>query len=325
MAAPEAARVAVPDVPLRGRNIGDLVFKVALTVAAIAVPALLAFLVWELYVGSRLAIERYGLGFVVGTTWDPVAEEFGAAPLIFGTLVSAALALLIAVPLSLGVAIYLTEFAPKWLRQPVAFIIELLAAIPSVVYGLWGIFVLIPILRTAVFPFLRDTLGFLPLFQGPIYGNSMLAAGIILAIMVMPYVMSVSREVLLAVPASQREAALGLGATRWEAAWTAVVPYARSGIIGAVILGLGRALGETMAVTMLIGNRHEIAASLFAPGYTMAAVIANEFTEAATDIHFSALTYVALVLFVVTVLVNAGARLLIWRVTKGHGSGGHGV
>ncbi|MFN0179941.1 MAG: phosphate ABC transporter permease subunit PstC [Gemmatimonadales bacterium] len=325
MAAPEAARVVVPDVPLQGRNIGDLVFKVALTVAAIAVPALLAFLVWELYVGSRLAIERYGLGFVVGTTWDPVAEEFGAAPLIFGTLVSAALALLIAVPLSLGVAIYLTEFAPKWLRQPVAFIIELLAAIPSVVYGLWGIFVLIPILRTAVFPFLRDTLGFLPLFQGPIYGNSMLAAGIILAIMVMPYVMSVSREVLLAVPASQREAALGLGATRWEATWTAVVPYARSGIIGAIILGLGRALGETMAVTMLIGNRHEIAASLFAPGYTMAAVIANEFTEAATDIHFSALTYVALVLFVVTVLVNAGARLLIWRVTKGHGSGGHGV
>jgi phosphate transport system permease protein len=256
---------------------------------------------------------------VVGSDWDPVAEKFGALPLIFGTLVSSAIALAIAVPLSLGVAIYLTEFSPKWLRQPVAFVIELLAAIPSVVYGLWGIFVLVPVLKRVVFPFLRDTLGFLPLFQGTIYGNSMLAAGIILAIMVMPYVMSVSREVLNAVPASQREAAFGLGATRWEAAWTAVVPYARSGIMGAVILGLGRALGETMAVTMLIGNRHEIATSLFAPGYTMAAVIANEFTEAATDIHFSALTYVALSLFVVTVLANAMARLLIWRVSRNAG------
>jgi len=313
------------EVPLRGRNLGDLAFKTLLTIAAIAIPALLAFLVWELYLGSKLAIERYGLGFISGTNWDPVAEEFGALPLIFGTLTSAAIALVIAVPLSLGVAIYLTEFAPKWIRQPIAFVIELLAAIPSVVYGLWGIFVLIPLLRTAVFPFLRDTLGFLPLFQGPIYGNSMLAAGIILAIMVMPYIMSVSREVLLAVPTSQREAALGLGATRWEAAWTAVVPYARSGILGAIILGLGRALGETMAVTMLIGNRHEIAASLFAPGYTMAAVIANEFTEAATDIHFSALTYVAFTLFFVTVLVNAAARLLIWRVSRGRPSGGQGV
>jgi phosphate transport system permease protein len=207
----------------------------------------------------------------------------------------------------------------------VAFVIELLAAIPSVVYGLWGLFVLIPFLRSTIFPFLRDTLGFLPLFQGPIYGNSMLAAGIILAIMVMPYIMSVCREVLLAVPSSQREAALGLGATRWEAAWTAVVPYARSGILGAVILGLGRALGETMAVTMLIGNRNEIAASLLAPGYTMAAVIANEFSEAATDIHFAALSYVALTLFMVTLLVNGGARLLIWRVSRGGPTGGHGA
>ena len=224
-------------------------------------------------------------------------------------------------PLSLGVAIYLTEFAPKAIRQPVAFLIGLLAAIPSVVYGLWGIFVLIPILRTSVFPFLRDTLGFLPLFQGAIYGPSMLSAGIILAIMVMPYIMSVSREVLIAVPDTQREAALGLGATRWEAVITAVVPYARSGIIGAVILGLGRALGETMAVTMLIGNRHEIAASLFAPSYTMAAAIANEFSEAVGDMHLSALAYVAFVLFVVTVVVNAGARLLIWRVARGSGAG----
>ncbi|MBX3146799.1 MAG: phosphate ABC transporter permease subunit PstC [Gemmatimonadales bacterium] len=296
-----------------------MVYRGVLTAAAIAIPTLLAFLVYELWIGAELAISRFGFDFITGTTWDPVAEEFGAFPLIVGTLVSAALALVIAVPLSLGVAIYLTEFSPSWLRQPVSFVIELLAAIPSVVYGLWGIFVLIPFLRATVFPFLRDTLGFLPFFQGPIYGNSMLAAGIILAIMVMPYIMSVSREVLMAVPSSQREAALGLGATRWEAAWTAVVPYARSGIIGAVILGLGRALGETMAVTMLIGNRHEIVASLFAPGYTMAAVIANEFSEASTDLHFSALTYVAFTLFLVTVLVNAGARLLIWRVSRGGG------
>lgn len=296
---------------------GDRIFRAALTLAACAIPVLLGFLVYELYQGSRLAMARFGAGFITSSIWDPVAEQFGAFPLIFGTLLSSLLALLIAVPLSLGVAIFLTEFAPKAVRQPVAFVIELLAAIPSVVYGLWGIFVLIPFLRKFVFPFLRDTLGFLPFFQGPIYGPSMLAASIILAIMVMPFVMSVSREVLNAVPNSQREASLALGATRWEAVITAVVPYARSGIAGAVILGLGRALGETMAVTMLIGNRHEIAASLFAPGYTMAAVIANEFSEAATDMHFSALTYVAFLLFVLTVLVNAAARLLIWRVARG--------
>ena len=300
---------------------GDLLFRWVLTLAALAIPILLGLLVFELWVGSRLAIERFGLDFVTTSRWDPVAEEFGAFPLIFGTLASSLLALVIAVPLSLGVAIYLTEFAPKAIRQPVAFLIGLLAAIPSVVYGLWGIFVLIPVLRASVFPFLRDTLGFLPLFQGAIYGPSMLSAGIILAIMVMPYIMSVVREVLLAVPDTQREAALALGATRWEAVVTAVVPYARSGIIGAIMLGLGRALGETMAVTMLIGNRHEIAASLFAPSYTMAAAIANEFAEAVGDMHLSALAYVAFLLFVVTVLVNAGARLLIWRVARGSGAG----
>jgi phosphate transport system permease protein len=306
---------------LQGVAYGDRVFKLVLTVAALLIPILLAFLVWELWQGSRLAIAKFGLDFVRTSVWDPVADQFGAFPLIFGTLLSSFLALLIAVPLSLGVAIYLTEFAPKFLRQPVAFVIGLLAAIPSVVYGLWGIFVLVPVLRKTAFPLLRDLLDFLPFFKGPIYGPSMLAASLILAIMVMPYVMSVSREVLLAVPNSQREAALALGATRWEAVITAVVPYARSGIVGAVILGLGRALGETMAVTMLIGNRHEIAASLFAPGYTMAAAIANEFSEAATDMHFSALAYVAFVLFVLTVIVNAGARLLIWRVARGSAIG----
>jgi phosphate transport system permease protein len=311
----------VASASLERADYGDLIFKGVLTVAAVAVPVLLAFLVYELWSGAALAIARYGFGFVTSSTWDPVAEEFGALPLIFGTLASSMLALLIAVPLSLGVAIYLTEFAPKSVRQPVAFLIGLLAAIPSVVYGLWGIFVLIPLLRTPVFPFLKNWLGFMPLFQGPIYGPSMLAAGIILAIMVMPYIMSVGREVLLAVPNTQREAALALGATRWEAVTTAVLPYAKSGIVGAIILGLGRALGETMAVTMLIGNRHEIAASLFAPGYTMAAAIANEFSEAVGDLHLSALAYVAFLLFLVTVIVNAGARLLIWRVARGSGAG----
>ena len=310
---------------LEGSRHGDRLFRLVLTGAALAVPILMAFLVYELYTGAHLAIARYGLGFVTGRTWDPVAEEFGAFPLIFGTLLSSLLALLIAVPLSLGVAIYLTEFAPRAIRQPIAFVIELLAAIPSVVYGLWGIFVLIPVLKSTVFPFLRETLGFLPFFQGPIYGPSMLSASIILAIMVMPFIMSVAREVLLAVPGTQREAALALGATRWEAVMSAILPYARSGIIGAVILGLGRALGETMAVTMLIGNRNEISASLFAPGYTMAAVIANEFTEAVGDMHLSALAYVALTLFGLTVLVNAAARLLIWRVAGRAPAGGKGA
>ena len=306
---------------LQGRSYGDRVFRLTVAGAAIVLPILLIFLVAELWTGARLAIAKFGLGFITSSIWDPVAEQFGAFPLIFGTIVSSLIALAIAVPLSLGVAVYLVEFAPKPVRQPVAFVISLLAAIPSVVYGLWGIFVLTPILRTTAFPFLRDVFGFLPLFQGPIYGPSMLAAGVILAIMVMPYIMSVSREVLLAVPDSQREAALALGATRWEAVITAVIPYARSGIVGAIILGLGRALGETMAVTMLIGNRHEIAASLFAPGYTMAAAIANEFAEAVVDMHLAALAYVALVLFLVTVIVNAAARLLIWRVARGSGVG----
>jgi phosphate transport system permease protein len=318
--APATARSKIP-LSLQGAAYGDRAFKLILLCAASLIPILLGFLVYELWTGSRLAMAKFGLDFVGTSVWDPVAGQFGAFPLIFGTLLSSLIALAIAVPLSLGVAIYLTEFAPKIVRQPVAFVIGLLAAIPSVVYGLWGIFVLVPVLRKTAFPFLRNVLGFLPLFQGPIYGPSMLAAGIILAVMVMPYVMSVSREVLLAVPNSQREAALALGATRWEAVITAVLPYARSGIAGAIILGLGRALGETMAVTMLIGNRHEVAASLFAPGYTMAAAIANEFSEAATDLHFSALTYVAFLLFVLTVLVNAGARLLIWRVARGSGAG----
>ena len=321
----DSAEVVSPVARLQGAATGDRIFRILLTGAALAIPTLLGFLVYELWSGSRLAIGAFGVDFLLTSTWDPVADKFGAFPLILGTLLSSLIALLIAVPLSLGVAIFLTEFAPGAIRRPVAFLVELLAAIPSVVYGLWGIFFLIPVLSKTLFPFLKNTLGFLPFFQGTIYGNSMLSAGIILAIMIMPYIMSVTREVLATVPGSQREAALALGATRWEAAWTAVVPYARSGIVGAVILGLGRALGETMAVTMLIGNRHEIVASLFAPGYTMAAAIANEFTEASTDMHFAALAYVALVLFGVTVVVNALARLLIWKVSKGRASGGAGL
>lgn len=302
--------------PLARFQIGDRIFRLLVTAAAASIPILLGFLVYELWIGAAPAIDKFGFGFIGNEVWDPVAEEFGAWPLILGTLLSAFLALLIAVPLSLGVAIFLVEFAPGSVRGPIGFVVELLAAIPSVVYGLWGIFFLIPVLRATLYPFLRDAFGFLPIFQGTIYGPGMLTAAIILAIMVLPYIISVSREVLMAVPNAQREAALALGATRWEAVTGAVLPYARSGIIGAVILGLGRALGETMAVTMLIGNRHEISTSLFAPGYTMASAIANEFTEASSDMHIAALIYVALVLFAITVLVNAGARLLIWRVVR---------
>lgn len=305
---------------LAGGARGDTVFKVLLLLAASTIPILLGALVVELTRGAWPAIERFGAGFAFSSGWDPVAGDFGAWPAVFGTLLTSTLALLLAVPLALGVAIYLTEFAPLPIRRPIATVIELLAAIPSVVYGLWGIFVLIPFLRTWVFPVLEKTLGWLPFFEGPVYGPSVLSASLILTVMIVPFIMSVSREVLLAVPGGQREAALALGATRWEAVSTVIVPYARSGIIGAIILGLGRALGETMAVTMLIGNRHEIAASLFAPGYSMAAVIANEFADAAGGpIHESALIYLALILFGVTVIVNGAARLLIWRVSKSGG------
>ena len=302
---------------LRGVNAGDRLYRGTLTALALTLPLLLLALVAQLVSRSWSAITRFGLRFLWSSVWDPVAGVFGAAPMVFGTIASSLLALLIAVPLALGVAIYLTEFAPKWLRQPVAFLVELLAAIPSVVYGLWGVFVLIPFLRGYAVPPLRAVFGWTPFLQGVFYGNSLLAGGVILAIMIVPYIAAVSREVLLAVPASQREAALGMGATRWEAVWTAVVPYGRAGLIGAVILGLGRALGETMAVTMVIGNRHDIGLSVLQPAYTMAAAIANEFSEATTDLYLSALFEVGLILFVVTVAVNALARLLIWRVARG--------
>jgi len=295
----------------------DRIYRRALTGFALALPSLLLVILGVLFVSSLPALRRFGPSFLWTSTWDPVAEVYGAAPMIFGTLASSVLALLIAVPLALGVAIFLTEFSPRWLRQPVAFLVELLAAIPSVVYGLWGIFVLIPFLRSYVVPPLKAVLGWTPFLQGVFYGNSLLAGGMILAIMIVPYIAAVSREVLLAVPTSQREAALAMGATRWEAVRSAVLPYGRAGLIGAVILGLGRALGETMAVTMLIGNRHDIGISVLQPAYTMAAAIANEFSEATTNMYHSALFEVGLVLFVVTVVVNAIARILIWRVARG--------
>jgi len=304
---------------------GDAVYRTVLTAVALVLPAVLIALTLELVVNAWPAIKAFGPGFFTHSTWDPVASRFGALPLIVGTLYSSLVAMLIAVPLALGVAIFLTEFAPRPLRRLVATLVELLAAIPSVIYGLWGIFVLLPLLRDMIWPVVGPALSWLPIFQGVFYGPSVLAGGIILAIMVLPYVAAVSREVLLAVPPAQREAALALGATRWEAVWTVILPYGRTGIAGAVMLGLGRALGETMAVTMVIGNRHEISASLIQPGYTIAAAIANEFAEASSAMHLSALFYVGLVLFLVTVTVNALARLLVWRVARGSAVGSAAV
>lgn len=301
-----------------GSSAGDRVYVATITGFALCVPLLLLLIFREVAVAGWPAFREFGLGFLTSSTWDPVQRQFGAAPAIFGTIVTSLIALVIATPLALGVAIFLSDYAPTWLRQPVGFLVDLLAAIPSVVYGLWGIFVLIPVMRSTVMPFLRDTLhlGATPFFRGPAYGPSMLAAGVILAVMVLPYISAVSREVLLAVPRSQREAALALGATRWEMIQKAVLPFARSGIIGGIILGLGRALGETMAVTMLIGNRHDISTSLFAPGYTMASLIANEFSEASDDLHLSALMAVGLTLLVLTLVVNGVARWLVWRVAR---------
>ena len=298
---------------------GDRIYRWVTTGFALVVPLLLGMIAWEVFRAGWPALHRFGIAFFTESDWDPVNGQFGAAPALYGTLVSSLIALVLATPLAVGVAIFLSEFAPRRVRQPFAFLVDLLAAIPSVVYGLWGILVLVPFLREHVMSFIRDTLhlGNTALFSGPAYGPSMLAAGCILAIMILPYISAVTREVLLAVPRSQREAALALGATRWEMIWDAVLPYARSGIIGGIILGLGRALGETMAVTMVIGNAHDISASLFAPGYTMASLIANEFSEATNDLHVSSLMAVGAGLFIVTVIVNVIARWLVWRTARG--------
>ncbi len=295
----------------------DLVFRGVVLLCGLSVVAALGFILFELFRSSHLSIAQFGLKFFRSEAWDPVMGDFGALPFIFGTIVSSVLALVIAVPLSVGVAVFTTEMCPRFLRAPISYMVELLAAIPSVIYGLWAIFVLAPLLREYVEPFLEKTLGWTGLFTGPAYGFGMLAAGIILAIMIVPIVSSITREVLVAVPQNQREAALALGATRWEMIRIAVLRNARAGMFGAIILGLGRALGETMAVTMVIGNRPEIAKSLFAPGYTMASVIANEFSEATGDLYLSSLVEIGLALLIVTLVVNALARLLIWSVTRG--------
>jgi phosphate transport system permease protein len=303
--------------PTQAVNRGDRVFRlVAGTMATLVLVILLAMVITMAQAGSP-AFSKFGLGFIIGQRWDPVHLVFGALPFIYGTIVSSMLALCLAVPLGLGVTIFLSEFAAPLVREPVRFVVELLVAIPSVVYGLWGLFVFVPWLSVHVQVPLSKTLGFLPLFAGPPLGIGMMAAGMILAIMVLPLIVAVGVEVLRAVPRIQREAAIALGATPWETTRIAVLPYARSGLIGAVILALARALGETMAVTMLIGNRPEIQVSLFAPGYSIAAVIANEFAEATSEVYVSALIAIGLVLFLVTVFVNIIARLLVARVGRG--------
>lgn len=294
----------------------DRVFRLVVVVSASVLGALLLFFAYELWSSSSLSIRTFGWRFWVSREWDPVRERFGALPFIWGTLVSSVAALIIAVPLSLGTAIFIAEVAPRWLRQPVSFVVELLAAIPSVVYGLWGVFVMVPWLREHVQVPLAERLGYIPLFAGPPVGVSMMAAILVLTIMIIPYITAVSREVILAVPQAQREASYGLGATKWETIRRVVLRYARVGILGAIILGYGRAVGETMAVTMVIGNRPDISLSLLQPGYTMASVIANEFTEATSPLYLSSLTEIGLLLFVITLLINALARLLVWQVSR---------
>ncbi len=314
-----AALIAEPPSParrfVRRLQEGDQVAHLITLIFAASVFLVTVFLVYELWIHSQASRAKFGFGFLVARTWDPTAERFGALPFIYGTVLTSVLGLAISVPLGLGAAIFLAELAPARLSNTCTFLVELLAAVPSVIFGLLAIFTLVPLLREYVEPFLKRTLGFLPLFQGPAYGVGYLAAGIILAIMTFPFIISISREALLAVPREQREAALALGATKWESTWTVVVPYAKLGIIGSIFLALARALGETMAVTMVIGNDTAMHASLLAPGYTIAAIIANEFTEATGDVYLSALVELGLVLFFLTMLLNASARLLILATT----------
>jgi len=318
MASPVIATPPIGQSKSFGRRLigGDeAAFAITLTFAS-SILLVTVLLVWQLYMKSAPARAKFGFGFFTSSVWDPTGEKFGALPFIYGTLLTSFLALLIAVPLGVGAAIFLSEMAPRRLSNIASFLVELLAAVPSVIYGLLAIFTLIPLLRTYGEPFLQSTLGFLPFFQGPIYGVGYLAAGCILAVMTFPFIISLSREALMDVPNDQREAALALGATKWESTWQAVVPFARLGIIGSIFLGLARALGETMAVTMVIGNTPAISASLFAPGTTIAAAIANEFAEASGDVYLGSLIYLGLVLFLLTIVINGMARVLIIATTK---------
>ena len=290
---------------------GDEIVRLITFLFAASVVLVTVWLVFELWRESVLPRHKFGFNFFLTSVWDPVFDQFGALPFIYGTLVTAAVSLLIAVPLGIGAAIFLAELAPARLSDSLEFFIDLLAAVPSVIYGLLGIFIVVPLMRQYVQPALKQSLGFLPIFQGAAYGVGFLTAGVVLAIMIIPYIISVSREVLLSVPRDQREAALSLGATRWESTWKVVVPFARSGIFGSIFLALARALGETMAVTMVIGNTPVISTSLFSPGYSIAAVIANEFTEATGDLYLQSLIELGLVLFLITFILNGLARLMI--------------
>ena len=300
---------------------GDLVFRYLTTLFALSILVILALMLVEMTKESLPSIRKFGFKFITSSDWDAVQGVYGALPYLYGSVVSSVLALLLATPLSIGAAVFITEICPKRWGAIIAPLVELLAAIPSVIYGLWGVLVMAPWLQSTVQPFLIEHFGFLPFFQGAPYGVSMLAAVFILMIMVVPIITSITKEVLLAVPLSQKEAAIALGATRWEMIKMAILPYGRSGILGAAILGLGRAVGETMAVTMVIGNAPNISLSLLSPAYTMPSVIANEFAETTSKLHAAALMEIGLILMVVTLIINALARLLIWSVTKGSGGG----
>lgn len=316
-------KAAIQTLPLRKRtaksnrvgHFGDRTFPNLTLVFALLVVAILVGMIVVLSIDAIPSVQKFGFSFFIGRTWDPVKENYGALPAVYGTILSSFIALAIAVPISFGAAIFLVELAPSWIRGPASFLIEMLAAIPSVIIGLWGLYVLVPFVRNPIEHWLGTHLGIIPFFQGPPFGVGFLAAGIILAIMVIPIITAVSRDAMRAVPDHQREAMLALGATRWEMIRRAVLPYCRSGLVGAVILGLGRALGETMAVTMVIGNSYALTTSLFSPGTTIASKIALEFSEASSQLFISSLVELALVLFGVTLLVNVVARLLVWRMT----------
>jgi phosphate transport system permease protein len=298
-------------------RLADNSFATVMLICACSIFAIVLFIFTILVLRSHLSLVQFGWRFFVRQAWDPVAGDFGALSFIYGTLATSILALILAVPLALGVAVFITELCPVPLRAPISFLTELLAAIPSVVYGLWAVFVLVPLMRDVIGPFLSKTLGWTGFFEGPNFGVGLLTASIILSIMILPIISSLTRDIMLAVPNSQREAVLALGATKWEMIRIGVLRNSRIGIVGAIMLGLGRALGETMAVTMVIGNHPEISKSLFAPGYTLASVIANEFSEATGDLYLSALIQIGLALFLVTIVVNAIARLMVWAVTRG--------
>ncbi len=319
MAGPEASGSRLW-VLLRRLRSGDTIAHSITFTFASSILVITALLVYELWIQSGPSRAKFGWHFFYTSTWDPVFGQFGAWPFIYGTLVTTIVALFMAVPLGIGAAIFLSELAPPKLSRGLSFVIDLLAAVPSVIYGLLAVFTLVPLMRTTVEPFLKKTLGFLPFFKGPAYGVGFLTAGIVLAVMIVPYIISVSREVLLAVPQDQREASLGLGATKWETTWKIVVSYAGAGIMGSVFLSMARALGETMAVTMVIGNQPKVSTSLLAPGYSIASVIANEFAEAAGNLHLSALIELGLVLLALTLVLNGLARLLI-VLTSRRGAG----